>query len=81
MLPITSFRNVNHQTPNALTRRAAFLCEPTERVPFLSEKISPPSLSILVFEKVEIKPQEPQVSALTELVSFTRRTGYVTYLK
>ncbi len=81
MLPITSFRNVNTQTPNALTRRAAFLCEPTERVPFIPEKVSPASPSSLVFEKVEILPQEPKVSALTELVSFTRRTGYVTYLK
>ena len=36
-----------------------------------------------VFEKKEVKPNEPKpkASALTELVDFTRRNNYVTYLR
>lgn len=33
-----------------------------------------------VFEKKEVKPPEPKASSLTDLVAFTRRTHYVTYL-
>lgn len=83
MLPVTSIgiKSTSYSTTPSL-ERSAFLCEITVKVNFSTEKPNESSSSqgAFVFQRIEIKPKEAQVSALTELIAVTRRTRYVTYL-